>query len=396
MATLKEQLEAARTTAQDYIEGLKADGHEVTDAELAEARKKSDLVKDLAAKVDRQKSLSVFDGIGGGEHYLDRDTAAFGAKGWAADVTSALREKAGTYGSKSILDTTLDVPKVLVDPVPLEQRPNSLLQLFRRATLAPSDGLTGASSFQFIQQTLRGHNVATVPEGGLKPTSLYEWGEKTDKVYTLAHLSEELPESFLSDYGALADLLQSEMRAGLLDALEEKLLNGTGAVAPRVDSADIEVSPAGADITGLLNTSGIKIVPAVEGDLLTTLSNGRFSQTEQGDAPTAWILNPRDLQRLLLLRENGTTGALMFGSGRTQLEAFVGDAPIIESSRMPAGTALVGDFDKALLVTRQDATLDVDRSGKRFERNRVVFRLEGRYGLGVLRPSAFTRVTLPA
>jgi len=397
VATIREQHAAAKSTAQAYIANLKAKGADVTDAELDEARRLSDISAGLKAKVDRQESLSVFDGIQVDEPG-HRGAKALSGSAWGREVSERLQKHAGTFGAKAILGSELDVPTVIIDPVPLAERPVSLIQLFAQGALEASTGLTGANSFSFHQQTERNNAAGTVPDGALKPTSSYKWTGYEDRVRVIAHLSDTLPKRILDDAPAMTEILSGEMYRGLLAALEEQTLNGDGQKVDEVrDPATGAVTTYGRDdLTGILQTSGIQSVPAVEGDILTTLSNGYYSQAAQGDKPTAWVLNPRDVQRLLLLRENGTTGALMFASGRSALESFIGDAPIVESTRMPAGTALVGDFSKALLVTRQDATLEVDKAGTLFDTNQVKLRVEGRYGFAVTRPSAFTRVTLPA
>lgn len=56
---------------------------------------------------------------------------------------------------------------------------------------------------------------------------------------------------------------------------------------------------------------------------------------------------------------------------------------------VPVGTAILGDFTKLRVYIRQDAHLDVDSSGVLFTKNQFQARGEGRYGIGVLRPSAF-------
>jgi hypothetical protein len=49
----------------------------------------------------------------------------------------------------------------------------------------------------------------------------------------------------------------------------------------------------------------------------------------------------------------------------------------------------LGDFSKLRVYVRQDATLAIDASGVLFTKNEFIARGEGRFGIGVLRPSAF-------
>jgi HK97 family phage major capsid protein len=68
----------------------------------------------------------------------------------------------------------------------------------------------------------------------------------------------------------------------------------------------------------------------------------------------------------------------------------------VRSNAVPAGTAILGDWNHAQVVVREDATLALDRSGENFTKNLVTMRLEGRFGFAVKRPNAFVEVALAA
>jgi len=394
MPTIREQHAAAKSAAHTYIDGLKAKGGgNITEAELAEARRLSDVAVGLKKKVDRQESLSVFDGLQVDETLDSHDIASgvirTGEKAsarWAKGSADTIRKHAAQFGAKAALGVELEVPRVLVEPVPLQQRPSNVLQLIPTATLGENpDSEFGGSTFNYAVQTLRQHAATAVKDGDTKPESQYGWDARDGRVRVYAHLSQPVPERYLSDYRKLTDLLTAEMHDGLLRSVETDVLAGPAA------------SEESERFTGILNTAGIRTVTAADGDdLLATLSNGWYALANAGDTATAWLMNPTDVQRLILMRENGTTGPLMFGSGRSSFESIFGNAPIVESTGIPAGTVLVGDFDQTRLVVRETANLLADRSGDRFETNTVRFRVEGRYGFAVLRPSSFAKVTLPA
>jgi hypothetical protein len=75
---------------------------------------------------------------------------------------------------------------------------------------------------------------------------------------------------------------------------------------------------------------------------------------------------------------------------------FGPDIKRVVSTSIPVGTALLGDFSKLKIFVRRDATLALDSSGTLFTSNQFVARAEGRYGIGVLRPSAFAKIDLTA
>lgn len=398
MATIKEQYEAAKKAAQDYIDDVRAKderGEGITDAQLKEARRLTDITTDLAGKVERNGQLkSLTDGLTGNSRAIADGWLPSGAKlptsvasaQWAKDAADVIKKRDSALGTKaSIVGTRLDVPALTVTPVPLLEQATSILQIIPTDAAPAGDGINGTGAgFSYPVQTLREHNVEAVADGGQKPTSRYGWDARDDRYRVYAHLSESIPERYLDDYSQLIALLQQEMANGLLQEVEEDVLAGP---------AKTENSER---FTGILNTSGIgAVVPGAGDDQLTTLSNAYYTLTDLGETPNAWVMNQRDVQKLLLLRENGTTGPLLFGTGRTALEQFTGGARIIESSRMPAGTALLGNFEQCQLFVRQGATLKADATGEAFEHNTVKFRVEGRYGFAVKRPASFVKVTLP-
>lgn len=398
MATLKEQLTVARKTARDYVDRLTAKddrGDGITPDELKEAKRLTDVATALASQIERSSDLKSFLASTAGadetapEYRSDSPHSKTGSlEQWAKATAAIIEKRDSALGTKaSIAGTRLEVPSLSITPVPLLEQANNVLQIIPSQTVASGDGVNGTGTgFSYPVQTLRENNVDAVADGQLKPTSKYGWDARNDRYRVYAHLSESMPERYLDDYSQLISLLQQEMANGLVQKIESDVLTGPAA------SGDDESER----FTGILNTSGVATVTAGANDALTTLSNAYYTLTDSGETPNAWVMNPRDMQKLLLLRENGTTGALLFGTGRTALEQFTGGSRIIESGRMPAGTALLGNFAQCKLFVRQGASLKADATGDAFETNQVRFRVEGRYGFAVLRPASFVKVTLPA
>lgn len=383
---LKEAHDAAVKAAHDYIEDLQSKG-DVTEQELKRAEELTAAAKEAGAKVKRNEGLRALEtGLPRGDEAASVLGGPHAGKAWASKSLEKIRTHGARFGTKALVGGSIDIPKIVFEAVPLGQRPFSVLQIIPQVPLlAGAAEEFGASTFTFLRQTARTTNATAVADGATKPTSTYTWDDTSDRVRVYAHLSEELPERFISDYRHLEELLQGEMFTGLLDKIEADIIAGP------VQGTGVE------RFTGILNTSGIQTVAAVTGDILATLSNGYFALTTAGETPTHLILNPLDLQKLLLLREGGSTGALLFGSGRTSIEQVIGaGVTIVDSTRVSAGTAIIGDFQQAALVVREEANLAVDRSGARFEKNLFIVRVEGRYGFVLKRPAAFAKITLPS
>lgn len=311
---------------------------------------------------------------------MDSDRNGFRAKAgasWARKTADKFqRIMSGPDGAKALTSGSIDVPSIIQEPVEILGRPTSILDLVPK----PRNTERGnGNAFSYLRQTARTNNAAAVADNATKPTSVYSFGDVEDTFRVYAHLSEKFPRRYLDDYNGLIEILQDQMGAGLMEALEDDIL--AGAAQPSTG------------FTGVLNTSGIQ-TQAFATDVLTTLSTARYKLINSSQRPNAWVLNPTDVQGLELMRENGSTGPLMFRNGLADIEKFLGEHPIVMSTLIPAGTALLGDWDTTSLIVREDDHLDVDTSGEKFEKNQVQFRLEGRYGFTVGRPLSFVKATL--
>lgn len=311
----------------------------------------------------------------------DNASAGFRAEAgeaWSRKAAEIFQKVMSTPdGAKALTSGSIDVPSVIAETVEITGRPTSILDLVpKRKNTDKGRG----NAFSYLRQTTRTNNAGPVADNATKPTSVYTFGDVEDTFRVYAHLSEKFPRRYLDDYNDLIAILQSQMGAGLMEALEEDIISG--AVQPQDG------------FTGVLNTSGIQ-TQAWSTDLLTTMSNAKYKLITSHQNPNAWALNPTDIQRLELLREDGATGPFMFRNGIADVEKFIG-APIVPSTAITAGVGLLGDWTQTELIIREDDHLDVDTSGDKFEKNQVQMRLEGRYGFTVERPLAFVTVDLTA
>lgn len=329
-----------------------------------------------------------------------RSYAAKAADQWGNRLEETLKKATGQIGMKALIGGTVDVPSVISEqPVLVDGRPTSILALIpRRPKIASSDPKPNpGNEYSYLVQTARPSSASSVPDGARKPSSGAAFEGKTDRYRVYATITDPMPKRYLDDFRQLVEILKSQLGENLIESIEADILNGTGEKVEEVfNAASGEVTTAGKDpVRGILQTSGL-LVQQFTTDVLTTLSNARYTLEDAHVKPNAWVMNSRDYQKLEMMRENGATGPLLFGTGRTALEQFLGDYPIITSSLIAQGSALLGDFDQTELIVREDDHLDVDGSGELFKRNQVIFREEGRYGFAVKKPSAFITVDLTA
>ena len=385
--THKEAASAAAKRAREIAEKAESENRSLTAAEEADYRKamgearhhldqlktarRDPFMTDLKTLADELAGRTPA-GRGG-----RKGTHSPWAKATAERMSRAMT--AEVDGQKALVSGSIGVPVPLeTEVVALSSTPRSLLELIPVRPLAGGFG-TG-NSFSFLRQTVRTNNAAPVADGALKPSSVFTLAEIEDRVRVIAHLSDPVPERYFADHAALEDFLQAEMEAGILDALQEQVVNGDG---------------EGENLTGILATSGV-ITQVFATDRLTSIRKGLTQLQATGVTPNALVLNPADLEALDLLRADGATGTFLLGDPSAESATNIWSVPRIPSNAVTAGTALLADWNQAEIVVREDATLALDRSGENFTKNLVTLRVEGRFGLAIKRPASFAVIDLAA
>lgn len=383
------EAQAARTITEKAMaagrDALTANEQTTYDTHMAKARDALDSLKSVKADESiLTQARALADEIGEPVDSADSRTGGRrkAARGLWAKSTAERMAKAMTAevdGQKALVSGSIGVPSPIeTGIVTMSEPPRSLLDLI--PTKGLGGGFDAGNTFTFLRQTVRTNNAAPVADGELKPTSVYTIEEVEDRVHVLAHLSEPVPERYFSDHSNLEDFLRDEMEAGLYRALEAQVLGGDG---------------TGENLTGLLNTSGLIIQPFAT-DALTSVRKAMTSLEVFGITPSALVLNPVDAEALDLLRDSGATGKYLLGDPAGDGVEKLWKVPRVRSNAVAAGTAILGDWNQAQVVVREDATLALDRSGENFTRNLVVMRLEGRFGFAVKRPNAFVEIDLAA
>lgn len=251
---------------------------------------------------------------------------------------------------------------------------------------------TQSDVVEFVQQTAKVTQAATVAEAnvttyagttgqvsGIKPEGAMAFKKVQETVKTIA-VWVPATKRALSDVGQMRGIIDQELRADLDEELEDQLLNGDG---------------SGENMTGILNTSGI-LTQAWDTDLFTTTRKALTTLRTTGKTiATAWVVNPTDMETIDLLKDG--ENRYYYGGPLREGPRTLWGKPVVESETKAQGTALLGNFEKAVLWDRERATLQVSDSHEDFFiRNMVAFLAEMRAAFGVLRPSAFIEVEMEA
>jgi HK97 family phage major capsid protein len=264
-----------------------------------------------------------------------------------------------------------------------------------------TQGTTTSDTVEYVRVTSVTNNAAPVAEattaaaptapesagalvnaagGGYKPESGLALAKVTATVKTIAHWMPATKRA-LSDAAQIRTLIDAFLLYGLEEELEDQMVQGDN---------------TGENFEGIGTVSGVQ-AQAWDTDLLTTLRKARTKVRTVGRSfANAYLFNPADLETLDLLQDN--EGRYYFGgptaSGSANPLWGVG---VVETEAVPAGTGYVGDFRKAVLWDREQATVQVtDSHLDFFVRNLVAILAEMRAAFGVLQPSAFVEIDLTA
>lgn len=252
---------------------------------------------------------------------------------------------------------------------------------------------TTSDTIEYVRQTSQTNNAAPVPEStttadpgamttanGVKPESALTWAKVTTPVRTIAHWIP-ITKRALSDASQVRSIIDAFLRYGLEEELEDQMIAGDG---------------TGENLEGLSTVSGVQ-AQAWDTNLLTTTRKAKTKVRLVGrSTANAYLLNPADLEAIDLLQDNEARFYFGGPSGVGTAGTLWG-LPVVETESVPAGTGYVGDFRKAVLWDREQASITIsDSHANFFIRNMVAILAEMRAAFGIIQPNAFVEIDLTA
>ncbi|MGW4641812.1 phage major capsid protein [Sphaerisporangium sp. NPDC004334] len=257
---------------------------------------------------------------------------------------------------------------------------------------------TGSDTVEYVVQTSHTNAAAPVAEatssaaptapgtagalvldanGGYKPEGAWAFQRKTATVKTIAEWVPATKRA-LADVAQLEGLINDELEADLAETEETQILSGSG---------------SGENLTGILSTSGIQTQAKGSDTLFVAVRKALTKARTVGRvAPNGIVMNPAEVEKVDTAVDGQTRfyGQGPFGIGPRTLWGV----PVVESEAISAGTALLGDFSKAVLWDREQTTVTMtDSHADFFIRNLVAILAEERIAFAVTRPTAFVTVT---
>lgn len=247
-------------------------------------------------------------------------------------------------------------------------------------------GQTTSDTVEFVRVTGKTNNASPVVEAsatsgtsGTKPESAMTLEVVSTTVKTIAHWIP-ITKRAASDAPQVRTMVDSFLRYGLEEELEDQILNGSG---------------TGENFTGILNTAGISTVGSAGTDIDAIVDAIRTIRNDRR-RPNAVVFHPNDWYSTGFLLAKDLNNNYLIGDPRASLDQLMTlwGLRVVVTEAMTENTALVGEFRQAVLWEREGVTLSVtDSHSDFFVRNLLVILAEMRAAFGVLDVDSFCTVT---
>lgn len=260
-----------------------------------------------------------------------------------------------------------------------------------------TNGRTNSPSIEFVRKLSGTNNAAEVAEAtavntaAAKPESAVDLEIVTTSVKTIAHWIP-VTRQMLQDAAQIQTFIEAELLLGLEKREDTQLVNGNG---------------SGANLTGILNTSGVQSLDSTS--LTTSPMPADFNQLDlirravkmsrvTGEAnPNFVFAHPDDVEVWDTIKDEDGNYLLRSGGPEAGGVRSIWGLTIVETLAVAAKTALVGDGRYAIVLDKMDGQIFMtDSHDDWFTKNLIAILAESRLALAVTLPAAFVEVDLTA
>lgn len=268
-----------------------------------------------------------------------------------------------------------------------QYQPGVLPKLFQRLTIADliASGTTSSPNVTYMRETTaNGSAVTVVAEGGSKPEAELAYDQVS---VTAKKIAGFLPvtDEMLEDAPQLASYINGRLSLFVKQAEETELLSGSGSgahlhgILPQVPSENKEVENIGTNPADAIYSA-------------MTVVRSKFIE------PDGIVVNPADWAVIRLLKdanENYIGGSPFSNTGSNPGESLFG-VPVVVTTAVAAGTALVGAFQTAAQIFRKSGLIveTTNSHAAFFKENLTAIRAEERLALAVYRPEGFATASV--
>lgn len=229
------------------------------------------------------------------------------------------------------------------------------------------------NKFEYVR--LDGYSNAAAEqgqEGAAKATASVPTTVETANIVTVAHVLR-VSEQVLADNAALQMQLNNLLSFGVADKAEQLIVAGNGDVQGIETSATV-FTPTALSAADRIGEAAAEL--EVDGWIATHV-----------------LLHPRDWQRIRSERATGDDHYTATGWNMPAAPNLWG-LPVITTSSLTEGTALVIDANQLAILDRMQTVVDLGRINDDFARNVVAIRAEARIGLAIFSAGAVLSVDI--
>jgi HK97 family phage major capsid protein len=273
--------------------------------------------------------------------------------------------KAGEFSFKTAGDITSS-NNISGGNVPVEQRLagfNTIASRRIRLFDLVARGNASSNIISWVYQANKDGSAGQTTEGTTKNQidfDLVVASESVKKTTAYIKISTEM----LDDVDFIESEIRNELLREVLKKVELGIYSGAGTTNTLHGIKTVSTAFApGTFATGSAN----EVINPNQVDVLTVAKN-QIALAEQ-DEPTAILMNPTDVTALLTLKVSSTdkryVERLQLVAGQLSLDG----TPIIKTTLVTAGTYLVGDFSRALLIEKGGLQINIGLDGNDWTKN---------------------------
>lgn len=226
-----------------------------------------------------------------------------------------------------------------------------------------------------IRETGFTNAAAFTAQGAAKPESSNTFAAYNVPVETVAHWIK-VSNQLLADSPAIVAYIETRLRDGLAQKIEDQLINGDG-TAP--------------NLSGLTDAGNfIAYTPTAGDNLIDAINRLKYSMWATGNTPDTVIVNPATWGEMERTRETYTGGKGEYLYGMPGMNAGMNPfgLRIVISTYLAAGKIIVAKLDNSATVfNRSGSVIEMGYINDDFTKNLITIRAEERLGLGVDRPA---------
>lgn len=229
--------------------------------------------------------------------------------------------------------------------------------------------------------------AAVVARGDTKPNHNAALGNYTATLYTLARIYDVANQLLRHSAGAAEQMVRSQLTRSIALGEMHYILNGSGSSEPKGLLTSLAAAPAG------MTTSHTASDSTVAGSIRAAVAKGVEALADRNYDATAILLNSGDAAHAYV--QGSDTGGFWVDSA-TGARSLLG-LPVVTTTAIAGGTAIVGDFTAATLFVGDQFRIDVsNEAGDRWDKNLTGFRGEEELAFNADPPvlaGAFQRIT---